>query len=130
MIHVMDASAILAILRGELGCDYVQELLDSEECAISSVNMAEVGSKLIDYGLPPEEFPRIARQLQIDIIDFNTEQSIQSAQIRKITRSAGLSLGDRACVALTQLMQGCVVTSDRAWLDITETTQIKVLMIR
>jgi ribonuclease VapC len=130
MIHVMDSSAILAILRGEPGCDYVQELLQSEECSISSVNMAELGSKLIDYGLPPEEFPRIARQLQIDIIDFNTMQSIQSAQIRKITRSAGLSLGDRACVALAQLMQGCVVTSDRAWLDIAETTQIKVLMIR
>ncbi len=130
MIHVMDSSAILAILRGEPGCDYVQELLDSEACAISSVNMAEVGSKLIDYGLPPEEFPRIARQLQIDIIDFNTKQSIQSAQIRKITRTAGLSLGDRACVALTQLMQGCVVTSDRAWLDISEATKIKVLMIR
>jgi ribonuclease VapC len=130
MIHVMDSSAILAILRGEPGCDYVQELLQSEECSISSVNMAEVGSKLIDYGLPPEEFPRIARQLQIDIIDFNTMQSIQSAQIRKITRSAGLSLGDRACIALAQLMQGCVVTSDRAWLDIAETTQIKVLMIR
>jgi ribonuclease VapC len=130
MIHVMDSSAILAILRGEPGCDYVQELLQSEECAISSVNMAEVGSKLIDYGLPPEELPRIARQIQIDIIDFNTDQSIQSAQIRKITRSTGLSLGDRACVALAQLMQGCVVTSDRAWLDIAEITQIKVLMIR
>lgn len=130
MIHVMDSSAILAILRGEPGCDYVQELLQSEECAISSVNMAEVGSKLIDYGLPPEEFPRIARQLQIDIIDFSADQCIQSAQIRKITRSAGLSLGDRACVALTQLMKGCVVTSDRAWLDIAELTQIKVLMIR
>jgi ribonuclease VapC len=130
MIHVMDASAILVILRGEPGCDYVQELLQSEECSISSVNMAEVGSKLIDYGLPPEEFPRIARQLQIDIIDFNAEQSIQSAQIRKITRSAGLSLGDRACVALTQLMQGCVVTSDRAWLDISEAAGVKVIMIR
>ena len=130
MIHVMDASAIMAILRGEPGCDYVQELLESEECAISSVNMAEVGSKLIDYGLPPEDFPRIARQLQIDIIDFNTEQSIQSAQIRKITRPAGLSLGDRACVALTQLVQGCVVTADRAWADVAGVTQIKVLMIR
>ena len=130
MIHVMDSSAILAILRGELGCDYVQELLQSEECTISSVNMAEVGSKLIDYGLPPEEFPRIARQLQIDIIDFNAEQSIQSAQIRKITRFAGLSLGDRTCIALAQLMQGCVVTSDRAWIDIAEVTQIQVKMIR
>lgn len=130
MIHVMDSSAILAILRGELGCDYVQELLQSEECTISSVNMAEVGSKLIDYGLPPEEFPRIAHQLQIDIIDFNAEQSIQSAQIRKITRFAGLSLGDRTCIALAQLMQGCVVTSDRAWIDIAEVTQIQVKMIR
>jgi ribonuclease VapC len=130
MIHVMDSSAILAILRGEPGCDYVQELLQSEECSISSVNMAEVGSKLIDYGLPPEEFPRIARQLQIDIIDFNTMQSIQSAQIRKITRSAGLSLGDRACLALAKLMDGTAVTSDRAWLDISEAVGIKVLMIR
>jgi ribonuclease VapC len=130
MIHVMDSSALLALTRGEPGFDTVQELLHREECAISSVNMAEVGTKLIDYGLPAQELLRIVNQFQIDVIDFNTEQAIVSAQLRPLTRAAGLSLGDRACLALAKLMDGIAVTTDQAWQDVRISADVRVLMIR
>ena len=130
MIHVLDASALLAVSKGERGADFVMELINTKDCVISSVNMAEVGTRLLDLGLPIHELGRGIAQFSVDIVDFNQEQALASAALRSITRSAGLSLGDRACLALAKLMDGTAVTSDRAWLDIAETTQIKVIMIR
>lgn len=130
MIHVLDASALLAVSKGERGAELVMELINTKDCVISSVNMAEVGTRLLDLGLPIHELGRGITQFSVDIIDFNQEQALASAALRPLTKSSGLSLGDRACLALAQLMQGCVVTADRAWLDIAETTKIKVLMIR
>lgn len=130
MMHVMDSSSLLALTRGERGFETVQELIHREDCVISSVNMAEVGTKLIEYGLPPGELPRIVQQLQIDVIDFNTEQAILSAQMRPLTRAAGLSMGDRACLALTKLVAGIAVTTDQAWQDVRISADVQVLMIR
>lgn len=129
-MHVMDSSALLALTRGELGFETVQELIHREDCVISSVNMAEVGTKLIEYGLPPDELPRIVQQFQIDVIDFNNEQAILSAQLRPLTRAAGLSMGDRACLALTKLVEGIAVTTDQAWQDVRISADVKILMIR
>ena len=130
MIHVMDASAILALTHGERGYDVVEEFIQTQECVISSVNIAEVGSKLVDNGLPEKDLSRILQQFQVGIIDFNAEQAIRSAAFRMLTRSSGLSLGDRACFALAQLMDGCVVTTDRAWSDVETVLGVKVLQIR
>ena len=130
MIHVMDASALLALARGEHGYELVEEMIQTKECVISSVNMAEVGAKLIDKGLPETQLPRVLLQFQVDIIDFNLEQAARSASLRPLTRSFGLSLGDRACFALAQLMNGCVVTADRAWSDVEDALQLKVIQIR
>ena len=130
MIHVMDASAILALTHGERGYDVVEEFIQTQECVISSVNIAEVGSKLVDNGLPEKDLSRILQQFQVGIIDFNAEQAIRSAALRMLTRSSGLSLGDRACFALAQLMNGCVVTTDRAWSDVETVLGVKVLQIR
>ena len=130
MIHVLDASALLAVSKGERGADVVMELISSKDCVISSVNMAEVGARLLDLGLPIHELGRGIAQFSVDIIDFNQEQALACAALRPITKSAGLSLGDRACLALTKLMGGTAVTSDRAWLDIAKATHINVLMIR
>ncbi len=130
MIHVLDASALLAVSKGERGAEFVMDLINTKDCVISSVNMAEVGARFLDLGLPIHELGRGMAQFSVDIVDFNQEQALASAALRPLTKSAGLSLGDRACIALAQLMQGCVVTSDRAWLDIAEATKIKVLIIR
>ena len=130
MIYVMDASALLALSHGERGYKVVEDFIQTQECVISSVNMAEVGYKLVDKGLAEKDLPRILHQYQVGIIDFSAEQAIRSAAIRNITRSSGLSLGDRACFALAQLMEGCVVTTDRAWSDVADVLGVKVIQIR
>ena len=126
----MDASALLALSHGERGYEVVEDLIQTQECVISSVNMAEVGSKLVDKGLTEKDLPRILNQYQVGIIDFSAEQAIRSAAIRNLTRRSGLSLGDRACFALAQLIESCVVTTDRAWSDVEDVLGVKVIQIR
>ena len=130
MLYVMDASAILALMQAEKGWEVVDNLIREQQCVASCVNIAEVGTRMIDKGLAPSQLERTLKELDIQPVDFDLEQSTLCAELRLSTKFAGLSLGDRACLALTKLMDGTAVTSDRAWLDITEVTQIKVQMIR
>jgi ribonuclease VapC len=130
VIHVLDSSALLAVSKGERGAEFVIDLINSKDCVISSVNLAEVATRLLDMGLPAQELHRAVAQFGVDVIDFNQEQALACAALRPLTKSAGLSLGDRACLALAKLMAGCTVTADRAWQDIAEAVGVKVVMIR
>ncbi len=130
MIHVLDSSALLAVSKGENGADFVIDLIDSKDCVISSVNLAEVATRLLDLGLPQHELHRGMAQFGVDVIDFNEEQALACAALRPLTKSAGLSLGDRACLALAKLLQGSAVTADRAWEDVADAVGVKVMMIR
>lgn len=130
MIHVMDSSALLAVTKGEKGAETVMELIEANDCVISSVNMAEVATRMLDLGLPLNELKRALGLFNMDVIDFNEEQALACAELRPLTKSAGLSLGDRACLSLAKLMNGTAVTSDRPWMAIAEAVGVKVLMIR
>jgi ribonuclease VapC len=130
MIHVLDSSALLAVTQGEKGADFVMDLIESNDCVISSVNMAEVAAKMLEFGLPPQELKRAIEQFVVDVIDFNQEQALACAELRPMTKSAGLSLGDRACIGLAKLMDATAVTSDRPWMNIAETVGVKVQLIR
>ncbi len=130
MIHVLDASALLAVTKGEKGAETVMELIEANDCVISSVNMAEVATRMLDLGLPFHELERALGLFNMDVIDFNQEQALACAELRPLTKSAGLSLGDRACLGLAKLMDGTAVTSDRPWMAIAEAVGVKVLMIR
>jgi ribonuclease VapC len=130
MIHVLDSSALLAVTQGEKGADFVMDLIESNDCVISSVNMAEVAAKMLEFGLPPQELKRAIEQFVVDVIDFNQEQALACAELRPMTKSAGLSLGDRACLGLAKLMDATAVTSDRPWMNIAETVGVKVQLIR
>jgi ribonuclease VapC len=130
MIHVMDSSALLAVSKGEIGADAVMEILQTHDCVISSVNMAEVATRLLDMGLPAQQLERGCAQFGIDVIDFNNEQALACAALRPLTKSAGLSLGDRACIALAQLMEGTAVTADHAWQDVKSLVKVPILQIR
>lgn len=130
MMYVMDASALLALMQGEPGSDVVDELIQNQECIASSVNIAEIGSRLIDKGLAPAHLTRTLKELDVQPIDFDLEQATLCASLRLSTRHVGLSLGDRACLALAQLVKGTAVTSDSAWSDVAELAGVKVLMIR
>jgi ribonuclease VapC len=130
MMYVMDASALLALMQGERGSDVVDELIQDQECIASSVNIAEVGTRLIDKGLAPAHLARTLQQLDVQPIDFDLEQATLCASLRLSTKHVGLSLGDRACLALTQLVKGTAVTADSAWSDVADAVGVKVLMIR
>lgn len=130
MLYVMDASALLALMQGERGGDVVNDLIVEHECVASSVNIVEVGTRLVDKGLAPVHLARTLKELDVQTIDFDLEQALLGASLRVTTRLAGLSLGDRACLALAQLMKGTAVTADSAWSDIAEAVGVQVLMIR
>jgi ribonuclease VapC len=128
--YVMDASALLAVARGERGADMVADYLDSEQCVISAINLAEVGSKLVDLGLPESELSRALKQFNVAVIDADFELAVSISALRTQTKVLGLSLGDRSCLALTKHLNGIAVTADKAWSDLDESLAILVLQIR
>ena len=126
----MDASALMAMVKNETGGSLVDALVNEQECVASSVNIAEVSSKLLESGVAITHMRRLIRTMNVEVIDFNQEQALMSAELRPLTKSAGLSLGDRACLGLAKLMEATAVTSDRPWMTIAEAVGVKVLMIR
>lgn len=110
---VFDSSAVLAVLFQEPGHQLVESLI-SEGC-ISSVNVAEVFSKLAEKDQLTEEDVRDFTQLDLEIVDFDLVQASKVAKLRPLTRQLGLSLGDRCCLALAIINNATAVTADRDW---------------
>ena len=110
---VLDASALIAFLRNEPGADKVAAVLAG--ACVSAVNLAETMSKMVEYGKPLDATTYQIERLRIPVIPFDAEQAKIVASLWKATRVAGLSLGDRACLALA-LKQGLpVLTADQLW---------------
>jgi PIN domain nuclease of toxin-antitoxin system len=122
---VLDASAVLAILGGEAGADQVIPFLG--ESAISTVNLAEVHGKLVSRGVPRNEAWKAVLSLVREVIDFDLQQSKLVGELLAETHSLGLSLGDRACLALGAVLKAPVYTTDRAWKPLKVGVEIRVL---
>ena len=110
---VLDASAILAFLQGEKGADIVESLLP--DAAVSANNLAEVVAKLVDHGVPIDDIEQIIAAFDFSIVDVSKDDAVANGLLRAATRQAGLSLGDRSCLALAQRLALPVLTTDRAW---------------
>lgn len=108
---VVDASAVLAFLNGEPGADTVTEVLLSG-AGISAVNLAEVLTKLLDYGVPLNDAEMIIADLNLTVYPFDEPLAWSAAALRPTTRAYGLSLGDRACLALGETLGSAVLTAD------------------
>ncbi|MEQ8971615.1 MAG: type II toxin-antitoxin system VapC family toxin [Coleofasciculus sp. C1-SOL-03] len=128
---VLDASALLAYLQGEPGSDRLAEIL-VQGAVISAINWAETLSKLAERGQDPDT---IVTQL-IDLGVLNNALSIYSvdeelardiAKLRPLTRSLGLSLGDRACLALALKLNLPALTTDRIWENLNLSVQVQVI---
>ena len=111
--YVLDASALLAAFFGEEGTDRVEEMLP--QAVIGAVNFSEVVAKLQDRGVPDQEIDRHVADLDLEIIAFDRLQAIGAGRLRRETKTAGLSLGDRCCLALAAQRRAVAVTADRAW---------------
>jgi ribonuclease VapC len=110
---VLDASALLATINGEPGAENVAAALAG--AVMSTVNLTEVVTKMIDIGIPEDDAWREAIDLVPRVVDFGPELCRRAAQLRSSTRALGLSLGDRACLALAQHLGLPTVTADQAW---------------
>jgi ribonuclease VapC len=110
---VLDASALMVVLREEPGAATVEAVLD--HAAISAVNLSEVQAKLVERGTAAELAWSSLIDLDLEVIDFDAAQAKVAGDLRSLTRAQGLSLGDRACLALAQVLGLPAMTADRAW---------------
>jgi PIN domain nuclease of toxin-antitoxin system len=115
---VLDASALLALLQNEPGAEVVADLLPAG--AMSAINLSEVVAKLMDHGMPQDDAREALDGLPIDIHPFDRDDAFAAGELRRVTRGAGLSLGDRACLALAMRLGVAAVTADRAWASLGE----------
>ena len=125
---VLDASAILALLNHEAGADAVAARL--EGASISSVNWSEVVQKAISLGVdrPPADMREDLAAVGLEVRDFSARQAEIAAGLWGSTREVGLSLADRACLALAIDLQVPVLTGDYAWRKLA--IGIEVILIR
>jgi len=124
-VYVLDASALLATLFEETGSDAVEMVLPGAR--MSAVNFSEVVAKLSDHGLANEDILHDLAELDIIVCDVDRQQAETAGLLRRRTKIAGLSLGDRACLALAATLGGIAVTTDPAWADLNLEVAIQVV---
>ena len=111
---VIDASALLAFLKDEsVPLHKLESLLPRS--LISSVNACEVATVMSRLGVPFEEIEGLINETIGEIIPFNKDHYLLAAKLWKTTKEYGLSLGDRACLALAQHTKLPVYTADQIW---------------
>lgn len=112
---VLDASALLALLNGEPGGAAVGQLLAG--AAMSTVNWSEVVQKALHHGVTtrPGNLRSDIEALGVELHPFNPSQAEAAAALWDSTRHIGLSLGDRACLALAIELRATAVTADMMW---------------
>jgi ribonuclease VapC len=128
---VLDASALLAMIYEEPGADRLESTV-RRGALISSVNWAEALSRMAERGEPViEAVPRVRAVIEalgaLTIVPFDDAQALEVARLRVLTRPLGLSLADRACLALGRLHRLPVLTTDRAWRSLRLSVKIEVI---
>jgi PIN domain nuclease of toxin-antitoxin system len=125
---ILDASALIAMLRGERGAAKVAGAIATAR--MSSVNYAEVVSHFIHAGMPAAEVDAMLDPLPLAIVPVDKALAQQAGRLRGVTSGAGLSLGDRVCLALARQEGYPAWTSDQAWKTIADAAGVKVVAIR
>ncbi|MGH6921636.1 MAG: type II toxin-antitoxin system VapC family toxin [Geminicoccaceae bacterium] len=125
---VLDASALIALMDAEPGQEAVAAVLPGAR--MSAVNLAEVVSKLAERGMPAAEAHADALALGIDVTPFDAELALDVGSLRPITRSAGLSLGDRCCLALARRHRVAALTTEARWMQVEEAVGVAIRDIR
>jgi len=122
---VLDASALLALLAEEPGADQIEALL--EGAAMSTPNLSEVLQKSEQHGIDTEGLEFDLEALGVEFHPFDVSQARATADIWARAPRAGLSLGDRACLALARSLDRTAVTADRRWSAARHGIQVRVI---
>ena len=125
---ILDASALLAMLRDEPGGDKVAKALNGSRMCV--VNLAEVTSHFVHNGMPPEEVDAMMHPLPVTLVAADAELARMAGHLRAVTSKAGLSLGDRFCLALA-LREGLPAwTADKQWASVAKESGVNLVIIR
>ncbi|MGQ0484148.1 MAG: type II toxin-antitoxin system VapC family toxin [Hyphomicrobiales bacterium] len=122
---VLDASAILALLRNEPGSEAVAAVIAGG--LVSTVNLSEVVAKLVERGSSAADAVDIVDGLPFETADFDSNLAFATGLMWMRGKKQGLSLGDRACLALAEHHRLPVVTADRNWRDLDVAIEIRIL---
>lgn len=101
---VLDAEAVLAFMKGEPGHEAVAKVSEGWGAPICAVILSEVLEKLVQGGRPPALAEEALRALGLEVCPFDETLALECAWLPKPIRGVGLSLGDRACLALSMLL--------------------------
>lgn len=125
---VLDASALLCLLKSEQGAERVLSVLP--RALVSAVNLCEVYGKLADAGGSESRIAQAIGGLHLRIEPFDDAQARRAGMLRPLTESLGLSLGDRACLALAGHRGATALTTDPIWADLPDSIDVSVEVIR
>ena len=115
MTRVFDASAVLAAIFEEAGASQVVALWSAGENLLSAVNYAEIVSKLSERGMSDAEIATVIEGVPLAVTAFDRSTAHEAGLLRRATKALGLSLGDRACLALGMARKARVITAERIW---------------
>ncbi|MGH7022942.1 MAG: type II toxin-antitoxin system VapC family toxin [Caulobacteraceae bacterium] len=124
-IFALDASALLCLIHREPGWEAVRAGLPGSR--IGAVNLSEVIARMSERGMTAEAIDSALRLLDLRVVDFDADQARVTGLLRRETRAAGLSLGDRACLALAAKLGATALTADRAWRDVEVGVKIELI---
>lgn len=125
---VIDASALLAFLKDEsFSLDELEIILPNS--LLSSVNACEVSTVMLRLGMPLEAIRALIHETVGDVIAFDKELSLIAARLWEPAKAYGLSLGDRACLALGQQLKLPIYTADKVWSKL-QLEDIEIKLIR
>ena len=122
---VVDASAVLTAIQDEQGGEYVKKHID--RCVISAVNWSEVLQKLSSAGSDAEKIDAYLNALGLRVVDFTEDDGRISASLWASSKSLGLSLADRACLATGLRLKTKIITADRVWKKLEIKSQIHLI---
>lgn len=108
---ILDTSALIALALDERGAGIVAAV--ARNALMSAVNVSEFLQRMADHRVPYQTSQQELRRLEILVIPFDIDQAMQAAIFRTATRKNGLSLGDRACLALAFERRLPILTADR-----------------
>lgn len=115
-MNALDSSVVLAVIRNEPGAPDALEFF--EYSVMSAVNLAETLQKAAQYGMDTKQVHALLQDAEIGIVPFDDAMAASTAALWPLTKNSGLSLGDRACLALAEAVNGIAVTTDKAWADL------------
>lgn len=114
---VLDSSVVLGALLYETMQDVALRAVTGG-AFISAVNLSEVLAKLQERGASEQDAEAAVERLGLTVVPFDNDQAKQAARWRRATKGFGLGLGDRACIALGNRLEGEILTLDRAWTQV------------